>query len=462
VNNPATTALASHIAEAQVRRLEPEVLDRAKQHVLDSFLAILSGAALPPGRLAIAYANSRGGVGESTVAGGQRTNPELAAFANAIAAHADETDDVNSQARIHPGASIVPAAVAVAEAYDRPGSALLTAVSLGYDVACAVNIGAWKSYQAMQRCARTSHGVGQTFGAAAAAASLAGLTMEQTRHVLSYAAQQVSGISTLYRDPAHIGKAFATAAMEAHSGVRAVELVRIGFTAIDDVFDGAPSAFDAIGEDGDVARMLQELETTRHVTTTDLKQYPVGGPILAPIEALTRIMVDHGIRANDVAAIDVRLPAHAAYIADNRAMPDISVQYILSILLLDGRITFQSSHDYERHHAAEVRELMGRIRAVPDSTLDVAKDADVRSRRLWRAIVVVKTCDGRTLTERVDAPRGTHDNPMSWDELTAKARMALESVMDSDRIEALVRWVRGVETARSARELRPFLESVAA
>ena len=131
VNNPATTALAAHIAGAEARGLEPGVLDRAKQHLLDSLVAMLSGATLKPGLLAVAYANSRGGAGESTVIGGARTNPELAAFANAICAHADETDDVNNRARIHPGCSIVPAAVAIAEAYDRPGSALVTAVSLG-------------------------------------------------------------------------------------------------------------------------------------------------------------------------------------------------------------------------------------------------------------------------------------------------------------------------------------------
>jgi 2-methylcitrate dehydratase PrpD len=460
LNNPATTALASHIASAEARGLQPDVLDRTKQHLLDSLVAMLSGATLRPGQLAIAYASSRGGIGESTVVGGPRTNAELAAFANAISAHADETDDVNNRARIHPGSSIVPAAVSLAEAYDRPGSALLTAVSLGYDIACAVNIGAWKTFHAMQQSARTSHGVGQTFGAAAAAASLAQLTMEQTRHVLSYAAQQVAGIATMYRDPGHIGKAFTTSAMQAHSGVRAVELVRSGFTAVDDIFDVKPSAFDAIGEGGDVSRVLHDLETTRHVTTTDIKQYPVGGPIQAAVQALTGLMNAHGLRAGDVTSIEVRLPTQGAYIVDNRTMPDICLQYILSVLLLDGRITFASSHDYERYQSAPVRDIMARIRAVPDATLDVAiDDTNLRSRRTWRAIVAVNTRDGQTMRERVDTPRGTHENPMSWDDLTTKAFMVLEDVMSSDRIEDLVRWVRNVETAASARELRRFMET---
>jgi 2-methylcitrate dehydratase PrpD len=454
-----TTALAQHIADAQDSPLPSDVAHRAKQHLLDGLIAILSGSTLQAGRLAIAYAGSRGGPGESTIAGGPRTNTEMAAFANAISAHADETDDVNNRARVHPGSSVVPAAVAVAEAFDTSGSALLTAVSLGYDVTCAVNIGAWRAFTAMQRSPRTSHGLGQTFGAAAVAASLAGLPVEKNRHVLSYAAQQVAGISTFYRDPEHVGKAFTTSAMQAHSGVRAMELVRLGFTAIDDVFDGTPNVYDAFGEDGDGDRMLQELASTRHVFTTDMKQYPVGGPIQAAVEAVRRMLQSESFAADDVESIDVHLPTQGAYIVDNRDMPDISLQYILSVLLLDGRITFQNSHDYERHGSTTVRELMRRIHAVPDPTLDAADGPDLATRRTWRANVTLVTRDGRRFTERVDKCRGTADNPMSWDEVASKAHMALTDVMPKNQIDDLVQWVLNVDSAASARELRPFLEA---
>ena len=458
VTAPATTALARHIASAMDQPLASDVEYRAKQHLLDGLMAILSGATLPPGRIAIAYAKSHGGAGESTVAGGGRTNVELAAFANAISAHADETDDVNNRARVHPGATVVPAALSVAEAFDRSGSALLKAVALGYDVTCAVNIGAWRSFRAMQRSVRTSHGVGQTFGAAAAAASLEELSLEQNRYVLSYAAQQVAGIATFYRDPEHIGKAFTTSAMQAHAGVRAAELVRHGFTAIEDVFDGSPQVFDAFGEEGDANRMLDNLATTRHVTTTDIKRYPVGGPIQAAAEALERLIETDGLAAGDIESVEARLPSQGAYIVDRRSMPDISLQYILAVLLLDGRLTFQNSHDYERHDSAEVRQIMSRIRAVPDSSLDVVDESDHSSRRTWRAVVIVVTRDGRTLTERVDVCRGDHENPMSWEELTAKTHMVLAAVMPRTQVDELVQRVWTIEDAVSTREFRPFLE----
>src|SRR5690348_9761992 len=114
-----TTELATHIATAQEGELPPDVLHRTKQHLLDGLISILSGSTLRPGALAIAYADRHRGPGEATVAGGRQTTVEVAAFANAMSAHADETDDVNNRARIHPGASIVPAALAVGEDADR-------------------------------------------------------------------------------------------------------------------------------------------------------------------------------------------------------------------------------------------------------------------------------------------------------------------------------------------------------
>jgi 2-methylcitrate dehydratase PrpD len=449
-----TTELATHIATARARGLSAEVTDRTKQHLLDGLIAILSGSTLRPGMLGISYAHLHGAPGESSVAGGPRTTVEVAAFANAMSAHADETDDVNNRARIHPGASIVPAAIAVGEASDSSGSELLTAISLGYDVGCAVNIGAWRSHRDMEKSARTTHAPGQTFGAVAAAASLATLSVEQTCFALSYAAQQVGGIAAFYGDPEHVGKAFASAAMQAHAGVRSAELARMGFTGVADIFDGTPGPFDVFGHEGDTARMLANLRTTRHILTTDIKQFPVGGPIQPAAQGLTTIIEKTGLGPEDVERIEVRLPRHGAYVVDNRDMPDISLQYILSVLLLDGEVSFEASHDYLRHKSPEVRAIMGRITVLPDEEMEPHADSSART---WRGMVTVITRDGRTLSERVDACRGSNENPLSWDELTNKARMALRGLMPTAQIDDLTQWIRSCDSADSCRDLRPFL-----
>ena len=459
---PVTTALAQYITGAADRPLPHDVLEKTKQHFFDTMVAMLSGATLKPGRLAVEYARTRGGQGQATLAGTtERTNPELASLANGMCAHADETDDVNDLGRIHPGAAVVPAALAMAETDDRGGKDLLSAIAVGYDVGVCVNIGAWETFPLMNRDVHASHGVGETFGAMAAAASLAQLSDRETAYALSYAAQQVSGIATFYRDQHHIGKAFATAAMEAHAGVRAVELVRAGFTDIEDVFDDSPNAYDAFGINSDPQRLLRALGSTHHVMTTDIKRFPIGGPIQASAEALETLINAHGLTVDDVNRVEAHVPSQHSWIVDNRSMPDISLQYILSVLLVDGTITFDNSHDYARHNRPEMRQIMEKIQLIPEAELNIPQSDDATTRRTRRAYVVVHTHDGRSLTERVDSCLGSSSRPMTWDQLATKAHSVLGSVMAIGHIDELIALSKSFESA-STRDLRPFLAAPSA
>lgn len=457
-DNPVTDGLAAYIVDADELALTPEVLDRGKHSLLDGLMAMLSGSALRPGRAARAYAESRGGKGEATLAGSTtRTNPELAALANGMCAHADETDDVNDLARVHAGASIVPASIAMAETYERTGAELLRAVIVGYDVGCSVNIGAWDSLPAMQRTVRSPHGLGQAFGAAGAAGYLAGLDRQEARQMLSYTAQSISGITSFYRDQHHIGKSYASAGMQAHTGVRATEMVKAGCTDIEDVFDVKPNVYDAFGENGDGNRLLTELGRVHHVTTTDIKQYPIGMPIQAPAEAVERLCQEHGISGDDVERVLVKLGRHGYRIVNNRTMPDISLQYVLAVMLVDGAITFESAHDYDRHKQPDMRAVMAKIELEPDESLDPPVDADMATRRTRIAHVTIETKDGRSLEKFVDAPRGSRTNPFDWDGMARKAHMVLDGFAGSTRVDELFEAVRHIDELDSVRDLRPHL-----
>ena len=242
-----TDSLSRHIASYRERSLDKEVVEEAKKRIADCIVAVMSGSTLLPGRLARAYAMERAGPGKSTVAGSaQQTNAELAAFANGMAAHADETDDANDFARIHPGASAVPAALAIGEADDISGTALIQAVAAGYDVGISMVLAVWPAGTKLRQSIRSTHGVGQLFGATAAAASAAALTPDKIAVALSYSVQQCSGVTTLFRDPEHVEKAFAMGGMQAHSGVRSVEFVRSGFSGVADVLDNSPSFFELV------------------------------------------------------------------------------------------------------------------------------------------------------------------------------------------------------------------------
>ena len=114
--SPAMAALSGYMGAARDRALPPEVAEKAKHHILDTFAAMVSGSRLPPGLAALKLARATAGRPVSTVVGSElRTGPIDAALANGVLAHSDETDDSHEGSQSHPGASIVPAALALAE-----------------------------------------------------------------------------------------------------------------------------------------------------------------------------------------------------------------------------------------------------------------------------------------------------------------------------------------------------------
>ena len=129
------SALSAYMAAAKDRALPADVVEKAKHHILDTFAAMISGSELPPGRAAFALARAQAGRAVATVVGSNvLTGPMDAALVNGVLAHSDETDDSHGPSQSHPGASIVPAALALGEDLGVSGERYLRAVTLGYDV----------------------------------------------------------------------------------------------------------------------------------------------------------------------------------------------------------------------------------------------------------------------------------------------------------------------------------------
>ncbi len=200
-----TGRLARYMAEARNRSLPTEVAREGKHRILDTLGAMVSGARLKPGEMAIQFIRGQGGVREASIVTTDiMTSAVNAALANGMLSHGDETDDVELVTKTHPGCSAVPAALAMAEREGRSGMELLRAVTLGYDVCCRFLMALGPDL--VRRTHRSAEGIGSTFASAAAAASLARLDEAGMRYVLSYAAQQVSGIWSWTQDTEHVEK----------------------------------------------------------------------------------------------------------------------------------------------------------------------------------------------------------------------------------------------------------------
>ena len=139
--SPVMARLSSYMSEAGSRPLPEEALEKTKQHILDTFAAMVSGAELAPGRFAIKFAREHSAEKVATVAASDVVCGAIeAAFANAMLAHSDETDDSHAPSESHPGASVVPAALAAGEQFNIDGPRFLRAVALGYDVGTRVTM----------------------------------------------------------------------------------------------------------------------------------------------------------------------------------------------------------------------------------------------------------------------------------------------------------------------------------
>ncbi|MEN3352685.1 MAG: hypothetical protein V7640_843 [Betaproteobacteria bacterium] len=447
--------LATYISRAIKRPLPKPVAEKTKHHVLDTLAAMVSGSRLLPGEKAISYIKTQGGVAESTVVASRVvTTAQNAALANGMLAHADETDDSHAPSLTHPGCGIVPAALAMAEREQSNGTAFLRAVALGYDVGCRMTM-ALHAYD-FREVGHSTHSFGPMFGAAAAAGTLAGVKYDQARHLLSYTAQQASGVSCWMRDPEHIEKAFDFGGMPARNGVAAAAMVAHGFTGVDDVFAGERNFFVAYdesrrtGKPPEPERLIEDLGTRFEIVNTNIKRWAVGSPIQAPLDALVDLIRTHNIKADDVQKLVVRVAHQGANTVNNRDMPDICMQHMCAVMLLDGIVTFESAHDEKRMKDKKVLAVRSRVELYGD-------DALTRAMPSRQGIVELTLRAGRELRQHVKAVRGTSDNPMTRAEVDEKCFHLLSPILGNKRARLLCDTVWTLEDVSSMRDLRGLL-----
>jgi len=441
--------LSAYIASALRRPLPPAVVEKTKHHVLDTIAAMISGSRLAPGMKAIAYIKTLGGVKEASVIGSNFiTTAVNAALANGMLAHADETDDSHAASLTHPGCGIVPAALAMAERERRSGVALLRAVALGYDVGCRLTL-SLDPYQ-FREDGHSTHSFGPMFGAAAAAGALAGLREREVRHLLSFTAQQASGISCWMRDGEHVEKAFDFGGMPARNGVAAATMVAHGFTGVDDVLAGERNFFVAYGRKPDPDVLTRGLGATYEIVNTNIKRWSVGSPIQAPLDSLRELIREHGIKAGDVDKVVVKVAHQGANTVDNRDMPDICMQHMCAVMLIDGTVTFLTSHDRKRMRDRNVLALRKRVELCGDDALSAAMPSR-------QGIVEVRLRDARALKHHTKAVRGSAENPMTRAEVDEKSFDLMAPVIGKARARKLCDAIWKLEKVKDVRSLRPLL-----
>jgi 2-methylcitrate dehydratase PrpD len=308
---------------------------------------MLSGSRLKPGELAAAYVDRLGGRPEATVIGTRIvTSAVNAALANAMMGHADETDDSHLAGLFHPGCGIVPAALAVAEQAGRGGEELLRAIALGYDVGARIApaLGSRRSDTA----SHSTHSLATLFGAAATAAALLRLDETQVRHTLSYAVQQASGVAYWSRDHEHIEKAFDFGGMGARNGVTAATMVEMGCSGVDDPFSGKENIYTSLSDKPAPEKLLAGLGSDYAVFGTTIKKWSVGAPLQSALDSVAALLENPRVRADNIGHIRIDMPSPSLRIVDNSTIPDLCLQHLVGLMIVDRGASFAAVHDAAR------------------------------------------------------------------------------------------------------------------
>ncbi|MBQ13826.1 MAG: 2-methylcitrate dehydratase [Gammaproteobacteria bacterium] len=448
-----TPALAEYIANSQSATIPPDILELGKRHILDTLASLLVSAQLKPACLARDFARFHGGSGsEATLLTTEEKTSLLdAIFANAMTAHAAEINDFCPSAFVQPGPPILSILMGIGETLHTSGDRVLRALVTGYEVACRVPKAL--GINNLRDGGLSNHGVGPVFGGAAAAASLLGIPQQKIPDMLAYCVQQTSGSFNWMRDEEHVEKAFLFAGMPARNGATAALLVHHGFTGNPDALDGSPgflqsTKFVGLDSDMDRNRLIDGLGSDFQMPLVAYKRYPVGGPTQPSMEAMLKLVKE--IDPTQVKHIEIKMPGKAHIFAAAK-MPALSLPYLCSVILEDGKLDFNQAQSHERFISPSIRDKMTRVEVL----YDASQERDPRSES---ALVTLTLNDGSQVSHFVEHVLGYPTRPMSHDDVESKARELIVPVMGEKRAQQLIDAVWNIEELGDICDLVPLLK----
>lgn len=427
-----TRELANWLAGIRYDDVPARTRDVVHIAILDTIGAGIYGYRTEWAQKLLAWAR-RGGTGQEATVWGD-AEPSLraadAALVNGTSAHAFELDDYHN-AKLHPGAVIVPAAIATAERLGSSGRDLVTAIAAGYEVMIRTSLALNPTATRLRGWHLT--GVCGPFGAAAACASLMKLDTEHCAWALGLAGTQGSGLWAFNADGTmskrfHAGKA-------AHSGVLAAELAQLEFTGPTQIYEYHDGGMlKAFSDASDPAPLTKDLGRTWHTDTTSIKPYSCCGSTHAYIDAALQLREKFGsdwkhgtpVRVGTSKVVDVQCGFD--YAPSSALNAQMSLRYVVAAALIDGQV-LPAQFDEARMHDPALGALANRLELVPDAELDKLYPKDFAG---W----VAAERDGRW--ERVDIlnPTGSVSSPIDGQGIARKFH-GINPELPADQIAAV-------------------------
>lgn len=421
--------LGAFAAEAAHDELPVAVRDSIGMRVLDILGICVAASPMPTSRAAVGYAADQGGRADATAIGGRGRVPATsAAFVNGVLAHSLDYDDTHLPSVLHPSASVVPAALAAAQAAGAGGATTVAAVACGLEV--CVRLGMAGYDEATGSSVFFDHGQHATsicgaMGAAVAATLAFGGGAREVTHALGVAASMGSGVIEANRTGGTVKRLHCGWAAQA--GVSAALLVRRGFTGPPTVLEGRFGFFEAwlhgsawnpqaitdgLGRDWLVPEIVFKPYPANHFTHTAIDAAMALRPRIPDLDAIEAIelAVAGPILHTLGEPIEVKRTPATGYMAQ------FSGPYVVAAALLGGTGLGLGLDDFTDDLAQDParRALMAKVSVVADDRL-----TDIFPHQ-FPSVLRVRLADGTELVEEVLVNRGGPTRPLSHAELATK------------------------------------------
>jgi 2-methylcitrate dehydratase PrpD len=410
----------------------------AKYCFLDWLASVYAGSREEPVRMMLEVVRDMPGKPECTVIpDGSRNISLLAAMINGASSHMVEMDDLHRASIFHPAAPIIPAALAVAEREQRTGRDLIAAIVVGYEVGIRVAKMVGKSHYHFWHTTATCG----TFGAAAAASKLLLLNPQGVVWALGSAGTQASGLWEFLSEGAmskqlHPGKA-------ALNGILAALFAQRGFTGAEHIFEGEKGFFKATSSDYDFRGAVDDLGREYHMEGNSFKLHASCGHTHSALDAVLILLEETGVVPGEIEKVRVKLYSAALELLRNVTLtsPYIAkfhIPFCIATTLKFGKVGLEA-FTQERLNDGDLMKLMARVELASEEILDEEYP------QKWGAIVEIMTKDGRTLSRRVEYPKGDPQNPFSQEEVSEKFLSLTKGILPIEKSSSILNRILGLE-----------------
>jgi 2-methylcitrate dehydratase PrpD len=438
----AAQTLADFAVKLQFEQIPQAVVERAKDCIIDIVGVCAFGSTVPSSKPVLAYAQQYGKGGRSTVLGTLlKVHAPMAALANGAFAHSFEMDNlVSPSVGVHPGASLLPSALAVAQEMEVSGREFITAFVAGFEVLHRIGDAAMES---VEKLGFHSPGLTGPFGGAIAAGRLLQLNAEQMTNALGIAGSLSSGLLEFSKSGGgtvkrlHLGHG-------AQSGVMAAMLARDGFAGPATILEGKFGYLNVFCRNGDASRLTAGLGEAWKTMRLMFKRYSCHITAHVPVTAVLELKRRYGFAGNDVEDLTVEgsekmLSHHNITEPRDLAMAQYSTPFCVALAcFFDPRNPSAFSETTLNDPA--IRELCRKVK------LELRKQSPAKNS--WASRVTIRLKDDRELVEEIEHFPGMPEQPLDRAGLREKFETITAGVRQ-DRPAALFDSIAALERASS-------------